>query len=82
MCVSATTAALIAAGTSAAVGVYSADQSRKQANRSLDMARADALRAETEPTQIANGRLALRRRALASQSLLTDQSGGRATLGG
>jgi len=82
MCVSAATAALIAAGTSAAVTMYQADQQRKQVHGQMDQARADALRAEVQPTQIANGRLAMRRRALASQSLLTDQAGGRATLGG
>lgn len=79
MCVS---AGVVASLVSAAATAYSTDQSRKQANRALDAQRAETLRAETEPTKIANGRLALRRRAMAAQSLLTDGGAGRATLGG
>lgn len=82
MCLSAAAWAAVGAGVSASAAVYNADQQRKSAHAAMDAARADAMRAEVEPTQMANGRLAARRRALASQSLLTDQAGGRATLGG
>ena len=82
MCISAGTAALITAFTTAAATAYTVDNQRKQANRALDAQRTDMARAEAEPTQRANARLALRRRALAAQSLVTDQGGGRPTLGG
>lgn len=82
MCISAAMVGAIASSVAAAGTIYAADQSRKQSNRALDAQRAETLRAETEPTKIANGRLALRRRAMAAQSLLTDGGAGRATLGG
>lgn len=87
MCISAVAATLLAAGAGAAATVYSVDQSRKQANQSRDAATAAAEKVDTTATQTANARLAQRRRALASNSLVTDQSAGmasagRATLGG
>lgn len=87
MCITAVAATLLAAGASAAATVYSVDQSRKQANQSRDAATAATEKVDTMATQTANARLAQRRRALASNSLVTDQSAGmasagRATLGG
>lgn len=90
MCISAATAMLIAAGTSAAATIYSADRQRKSANEAADAARNAQAQAETASTQTANARIAQRRRALAANSLVTDQSAGqtgmasagRASLGG
>ena len=87
MCISAVAATLLAAGAGAAATVYSVDQSRKQANQARDAAAGAQAQVDTTATQTANARLAQRRRALASNSLVTDQStgmasAGRATLGG
>jgi hypothetical protein len=73
----------LAAGTSAVASIYGVDQQRKQANRARDA----QIKAETDAAQSANARLAARKRALAANSLVADQSAGmastgRATLGG
>jgi hypothetical protein len=83
MCVSIATALLAATAATTATAIYSADKSRKASHAQMDMAR----NVETSATQTANARIAQRRRALASNSLVTDQSAGmasqgRATLGG
>lgn len=84
MCISAAMLTAIGAATSAVGTIYAADQQRKQANHARDA----QAKAEADAAQSANARLAQRRRALASQSLVTDQSTsgmastGRATLGG
>ncbi len=76
--------AATAAVGSVAATVYGIDQSRKQANHAADA----QAKVETTAAQTANARLAQRRRALASNSLVTDQgasgmaSTGRSTLGG
>ena len=91
MCVSAATAAVISAVVGAGAAAYSADQSRKTANRRLDQERALAARTEANAANTANYRLAQRRRALSAQSLATGAedvmssgmlNGGKPTLGG
>ena len=87
MCISAALVSSLAAAGSAVASIYGIDQSRKQANQARDAAREQQAKVETTATQTANARLAQRRRALASNSLVSDQSSGmasagRATLGG
>lgn len=87
MCISAAMLAAVAATTAAVGTIHGVDQSRKQANTQADRAREAQAQVDTSATQTANARLAQRRRALASSSLVTDQSAGmasagRATLGG
>lgn len=78
----------IAGGVTAASAVYGALENRKdrkEAVRRSDAQTAAAAQAETEAAQTANARVALRRRALQSQSLLTGGASpmpGRTTLGG
>lgn len=84
MCITAAIAALATVGSA----VYSADQQRKAVHGQMDQARDAQAKADTMATQTANARLAQRRRALSSNSLITDSStsgmasAGRATLGG
>lgn len=85
MCISAAMLTAIGSATAAVGTIYGIDQQRKQANQARDAQK----KAETDAAQTANARLAQRRRALASQSLVTDQattsgmaSAGRVTLGG
>lgn len=85
MCISAAMLTAIGGATAAVGTIYAADQQRKQANQARDAQK----KAEAEAAQSANALLAQRRRALASQSLVTDQaatsgmaSAGRTTLGG
>lgn len=84
MCISAAMLTAAAAVGSVGATLYGIDQSRKQANRMRDAQE----KVETTAAQTANARLAQRRRALAANSLVTDQSTGgmastgRATLGG
>ena len=88
MCISAAMLAAVAATTAAVGTIHGIDQSRKQANTQADRAREAQAQVDTSATQTANARLAQRRRALAANSLVTDQSSsgmasaGRVTLGG
>lgn len=86
MCVSAGVATLIGSALSTAGSLYNADRQRKAANQAADAARDAQSKAETSAAQSSNARLAMRRRAIASSSLVTDQTGmassGRPTLGG
>lgn len=84
MCISAAMLTAAASATAAVGTIYGIDQSRKQANHARDAQE----KVDTTAAQSANARLAQRRRALSSNSLVTDQtssgmaSTGRATLGG
>lgn len=88
MCISAAMLAAIGSATAAVGTIYGVDQQRKQANHARDAATAAAAKVETDAANSANARVAQRRRALAANSLVTDQSAsgmastGRATLGG
>lgn len=76
MCISAATAMLIGSLASAAGTIYNADRQRKAAHEAADAARNAQAQAETSGAQTANARIAQRRRALAANSLVTDQSAG------
>lgn len=86
MCLTAILAAAAQAAPFVAAGaaIHGVEQSRKQANHMRDARE----KVDTTAAQSANARLALRRRALSSNSLVADQtssgmaSTGRATLGG
>ena len=87
MCISASMLTAMAAAGQVVGTIYSIDQQRKQANQAADAATAAQVKAETDAAQGANARIAQRRRALAANSLVTDQtagmaSTGRTTLGG
>lgn len=87
MCISAAMLAAIGSATAAVGTIYGVDQQRKQANQARDAATAAAAKTEADAANSANARVAQRRRALAANSLVTDQtsgmaSSGRATLGG
>lgn len=81
MCISAAMLTAVAAAGSAVASIYGIDQSRKQANQARDAAKADQAKIETTAAQNANARMAQRRRALAANSLVSDQSSGMASAG-
>ena len=90
MCTGLEIAALVGAGASAAGAVSSYEGARKSRNMQKDAANNAALAAkasDTRATQDANARIAMRRRALATNSLATGggegmAATGRTTLGG
>jgi uncharacterized protein HemX len=90
MCISAGTAALIAAGAAAATTVYSTEQGRKNASKQRDSVLRQQADADATAAQTSNNRLAMRRRALSQSSLATGAdvmstgmlNGGKPTLGG
>lgn len=68
--------AIVAAVIGAGAQAYSADKQRKTTHQQMDAQREAEAKAAVKPTQDANAALALRRKALAENSLLTGGSMG------
>lgn len=84
MCISAGTAALISAAVGVASVAASQDSARKARHAQSDAVN-EARNAEAQASQNANARVAMRRRALAANSLATGggmAAPGKTTLGG